>query len=122
VVSHEEAIHLWHCDSPELGKLLSINGSLVAEAHHLIYAARKLYTHVLWDPIDRPKKFQRRGEHIHRLAISGDITREKLLHWLVDPKQWIMEMGVCREVLIEPGVEFELDHLTEPDGERVVVR
>jgi hypothetical protein len=121
-MADKKAIHPWHGDSPELDELLSVDGRFVAQTHHLVHTTGELDAHVLGDAVVRPEKIQRRGEYPQRWVDGGGVSGEKLLDVLADPVDGVVEMGVRRKGLVEPGVEFELDHLAELDREGGVVR
>lgn len=121
-MADKKAIHPRHGNSPELDEFLSVDGCFVTQTHHLVHATGELDTHVLRDAVVRPRKIQRGGEHPQGWVHGGDVSGEKPLDGLADPVYGVVKMGVRRKGLVEPGVEFELDHLAELDGERGVVR
>jgi len=122
MMANEKSIHHGNGDSPELDELLSVDGGLVAQAHHLVYSTGDLDAHLLGHAVVWPEKVKRRGEHPQRWVGGGDVSGEKLLDRLVDAVDGVVEVGMRGKGLVEPGVEFELDHLAELNGERGVVR
>jgi hypothetical protein len=122
MMANKKSIHRGNGDSPELDELLSVDGGFMAQTHDLVYSAGDLDTHLLGYAMVWPEKVERRGEHPQRRVSGGGISGEKLLDRLVDAVDGVVEVGICGEGLVEPGVELELDHLAELNGERGVVR
>ena len=116
----KEAIHPGDDSSPELDKVLSVDGCLVAQTHDFVYTARELKTHVRGEVVVWLLKIQRRRKNSGRWVIRGNVSGEKSVYRFADSVQRIVETGASGERLIEPGEECVLDLLTKLHSESVV--